>query len=122
MALATASTGIVCALLLVYLAAYAHVTQLGILQSQAQAQLHQNRLRGELLQAKRNALESPHAIIEAAAAQGMTPRGSTPIDYIAARPVQNVSTQNGAEMASNGTQGSSSGTTEDSRAAASLDH
>lgn len=128
MGLATASTAIACALLLVYLAAYAHVTQLGIEQAQAQAGLHRDQVRSELLMAQRNALESPQRIVAAAAAQGMTPRGSTPINYIAARSVESGMRQPGAkaqiggEMASDWDQGSSGGTTEDSSTAASFHH
>ena len=139
MGLATASTAVVCALLLLYLAAYAHVTQLGIQQSQARVQLRQNQIRNELLQAERNSLESPQRIVAAAAAQGMTPRGATPIDYVAAQPaaVPQATTQyeavqdgaglagakqNDVEMASDWDQGSKSGTTEDSRPAASFHH
>jgi cell division protein FtsL len=120
MGLATACTGIVCALLLLYLAAYAHVTQLGIEQAQARGQLRQNQVRSELLQAERNSLESPQRIIAAAMAQGMTARGGTPVNYITAN--QNDVQQNGAEFASDSDQGSRSGTTEDSSSAASLHH
>ena len=122
MGLATACTAVVCALLLLYLAAYAHVTQLGIEESQARAVLRQNQVRNELLQAERNTLESPQRITAAAVAQGMIPRGSTPIDYVAARPEPTEAAQSGAEMASNSDQGNSVGTTETAGAAASFNH
>ena len=125
MGLATACTGLVCALLLLYLAAYANVTQLGIQQAQARTQLRQNQIRSELLQAERNSLESPQRIVAAATAQGMTPRGATPVDYVTTKQnsvEQNGTGQNGAEIASDWDQGSSVGTTEDSSAAAPFSH
>ena len=122
MGLAMTCTAVVCALLLLYLAAYAHVTQLGIEQSQARGQLRQNQNRNEMLQAERNSLESPQRIVAAAAAQGMMPRGATPINYVAARPAHREAGQNGVEIASDWDQGSNVGTTEDSRAAASFHH
>jgi len=85
MGLATTCTAVVCALLLLYLAAYAQVTQLGIAQASARTELHRNQLRSELLQAERNALESPQRIIAATAVQGMVPRGRTPVNYIRSR-------------------------------------
>ena len=125
MGFATACTAVVCALLLLYLAAYAHVTQLGIEQAHARGQLHQNQLRSELLQAERNSLESPQRIVAAAVAQGMTPRGATPVNYVAAAQTGAAHSdmkQDSASLASDWDQGSNGGTTEDSRAAASLSH
>ncbi len=84
MGVATTCTAVVCGLLLLYLAAYAHVTRLGIDQSQARAHLRDNRLRNEMLRAERDRLQSPQHVISAATAQGMTPRGATPVEYIAA--------------------------------------
>ena len=104
MGIATACTAVACALLLLYLAAYAQVTQLGIAQAAARTELHRNQMRRQLLEAERDSLESPQRIEAAAAAEGMVPRGRTPINYIAA-------------------QGNSTGgTTEDSRTAASFGH
>ncbi len=125
MGLATACTAVACALLLVYLAAYAHVTQLGIAQASARTLLHQNQVRNELLQAERNALECPQRIEAAAAAQGMTPRGATPVNYVTAQKeyvTAQKETQLGAESAAGWEQGSGSGTTENSGAAASGSH
>ena len=48
MGLATVCTAVVCGLLLLYLAAYAHVTRLGIDQANARAQLRQSRLKNEM--------------------------------------------------------------------------
>ena len=109
MGIATTCTAVVCALLLLYLAAYAQVTQLGIAQSGARMELRHNRMRRELLEAERNSLESPQRIMAAAAAEGMAPRGRTPVNYIAA--------QDGTAQGN-----STGGTTEDSRAAASFGH
>lgn len=117
MGLATGCTAVVCALLLLYLAAYAHVTQLGIAQAQARTHLRQNQIRSALLQAQRNALESPQRIEAAAAAQGMTQRGFAPVSYI---PAQTAETQAGKEP--DWEQESRSDTTENSGAAASRGH
>ena len=125
MGLATVCTAVASALLLVYLAAYAHVTQLGIAQAQARTQLHQNQIRNELLQAERNSLECPQRIETAALAQGMTPRGATPVNYVAVprepRTKSDITGQPGAS-APGWEQRSSGGTTEDSGAAASGHH
>ncbi len=134
MGLATVCTAVACALLLVYLAAYAHVTQLGIAQATARTQLHQNQIRNELLQAERNSLECPQRIETAATVLGMTPRGATPVNYIPAQKIvaaqqeteqetrSDVKTQPGAEAAAGGEQGNNGGTTKDSGAAASGNH
>lgn len=82
MGAATACTAVVCGLLLLYLAAYAHVTRLGIDQAQARVRLRQTQLRNEMLRAQCDGLQSPQRILTAAQAQGMTPRGSVPINYI----------------------------------------
>ena len=134
MGLATVCTAVACALLLVYLAAYARVTQLGITQSAARTQLHQNQIRNELLQAERNSLECPQRIEAAAVAQGMAPRGATPVDYVTARKSVAAQTEAKSDAVTSGMigqtgatgpgweQGSRGGTTEDSGAAASGDH
>lgn len=118
MGVATACTAVVCALLLLYLAAYAQVTQLGIDQSTARTELHRNQMRRQLLEAERNALESPQRITAAAIAEGMVPRGRTSVDYIAARPAD----YGAARPAENAQRNRIGGTTEDSRAAAPLGH
>ncbi len=127
MGLATACTGLVCALLLLYLAAYAHVTQLGIDQAQARAQLRQNQLRNALLQAERNSLECPQRIEAAAAAQGMTPRGATPVNYVTAQKESQkeyVTAQKETRpgSAADREREKSGGTSKDSGAAAFRDH
>ena len=70
MGAATTCTAVVCGLLLLYLAAYAHVTQLGIEQSRALAQLRDNRVRNEMLRAKCDQLQSPQYIIPCRIAAG----------------------------------------------------
>ncbi len=118
MGIATTCTAVVCTLLLLYLAAYARVTQLGIAQASARGHLHQAQLRNELLSAERNSLESPQRIVAAATAEGMTPRGATPVNYISAQ-----KQYDGGKTASDWDQGNSSGgTTENSGAAASWGH
>ena len=85
MGLATTCTAIVCGLLLLYLAAYAHVSRLGYDQAQARTQLRQNQLENESLRAERDRLQSRRYVIQEATALGMTPRGSIPVSYITAR-------------------------------------
>ena len=85
MGLATTCTAIVCGLLLLYLAAYAHVSQLGYDQAEARVQLRQNQLQNESLRAERDHLQSRRHVIQEALALGMMPRGETPIRYISAR-------------------------------------
>lgn len=86
MGLATTCTAIVCGLLLLYLAAYAHVSQLGYDQAEARTRLRQYQLQNESLRAERDRLQSRRHVIQEALALGMTPRGATPISYITARP------------------------------------
>jgi len=88
MGLATTCTAIVCGLLVLYLAAYAHVSQLGYDQAQARTQLRQNQLQNESLRAERDRLQSRHHVIQEALVLGMTPRGETPVTYINARPAR----------------------------------
>jgi len=120
MGLATTSTAVVCALLLLYLAAYAHVTQLGIEQAQARLQLRRNQVQNEMLQSERDRLESPQRVIAAATAGGMMPRGATPVNYIRAAPPREP--QDGTRVAADnapadGEQGPSGGTTADNNSA-----
>ncbi len=123
MGIATVCTAIVCALLLLYLAAYAQVTQLGIAQSEARKDLRHNQMRRQLLEAERNSLESPQRIEAAAAAEGMTPRGRTPVNYIAALPkARSVQEETQETQEANAQGNSTGGTTKDSRAAASFSH
>ena len=136
MGLASACTTVVCGLLLLYLAAYAHVTRLGIDQANARVQLRRNLMQNEMLQAERDRLQSPPRVVAAAMALGMTERGSVPIEYLsptASLPeikseVSEVkSEENGgaARFASFGggaDQGTYGGTTADGSTAASLHH
>lgn len=84
MGLATTCTAIVCGLLLLYLAAYAHVSQLGYDQAEARTLLRRNQLQNESLRAERDRLQSRRRVLQAALALGMTPRGATPISYVTA--------------------------------------
>lgn len=131
MGLATTCTAIVCGLLLLYLAAYAHVSQLGYDQAQARTQLRQNLLVNENLRAERDRLQSRHFVIQEAAALGMMPRGSTPIRYIPAPASRHgqegllktqISRTEDAKMASVGEQGINGGTTADNYQQPSFDH
>ena len=84
MGLATTCTAVVCGLLLLYLAAYAQVTRLGIAQAEARVSLRQNRLQNEMLRAERDRLQSPATVIARATALGMTPRAGGRVDYLPA--------------------------------------
>ena len=86
MGLATVCTAVVCGLLLLYLAAYAQVTRLGIAQAEARVTLRQNRLQNEMLRAERDRLQSPASVIARATALGMTPRGASRVDYLPVTP------------------------------------
>ena len=124
MGLATVCTAVVCGLLLLYLAAYAHVTRLGIDQANARGQLRRNQLQNEMLQAERDRLQSPHRVIAAATALGMTERGSTPVEYISTAflPAKNGGADRIASVGEGADQGTNGGTTADSSTAASFDH
>jgi len=82
MGMATTCTAVVCGLLLVYLAAYARVTRLGIDQAEAHTLLVRRQLQNEMLRAERDRLQSPQRVVAAATALGMTPRGATRVNYI----------------------------------------
>jgi len=86
MGMATTCTAVVCGLLLVYLAAYARVTRLGIDQAEARTLLVRRQLQNEMLRAERDRLQSPQRVIAAATALGMTSRGATRVNYIPAHP------------------------------------
>lgn len=124
MGLATASTAVVCGLLLLYLAAYAHVTQLGIDQADARGQLRRCQLQNEMLQAERNRLQSPQRVIAAAIAAGMTVRGSTQVEYVSTSslPVNNGGVGRLESVGSLADQEIHGGTTADGSTAASFDH
>lgn len=70
--MAVACVVIVCGLLVVYLAAYAHITLLGIDQAQMRTSLKQKRNENETLKATLAALQSPDHVTAAALAMGMT--------------------------------------------------
>jgi len=131
MGLATTCTAIVCGLLLLYLAAYAHVSQLGYDQAEARVQLRHNQLQNESLRAERDHLQSRRLVIQEALALGMMPRGATPISYITAcAPRRAPGTSNtamktateGAEAAPDGEQGINGDTTASSDKQPSLGH
>ncbi len=82
MSLAMTCTACICGLLILYLAAYARITTLGIAQSHQRMLLRQATLENETLKAECAALQSPHRIIAAVTAQGMT-RDTPPATYIA---------------------------------------
>ena len=134
MGLATTSTAVVCGLLLLYLAAYAHVTRLGIDQADARGQLRRNQLQNEMLRAERDHLQSPQWVIPQALSHGMTVRGSTPVEYVvstASLPGKNLPGKNGgadriaslnSSLGDGADQGTHGGTTADSSTAASFNH
>jgi cell division protein FtsL len=72
LALAVAVTTLMCGVLVIYLAAYAHVTWLGMEQAQAREQLTLAIRENHRLQMNLADLKDPAHIIAAAKAQGMT--------------------------------------------------
>ena len=136
MGLASVCTAVVCSLLLLYLAAYAHVTRLGIDQANARGQLRRNLMQNEMLQAERDRLQSPPRVVAAAMALGMTERGSVPIEYLshtaslpeiksevpAVKSEENGGAARFASFGGGADQGTYGGTTADGSTAASLHH
>lgn len=110
----------ICGLLVVYLAAYARVTLLGIDQAQMRSVLRQKRLDNETLKAQLADLQSPDRIAAGAARIGLT-RDAKRIDYIkppspqpqlkTADAYDNTATTAGGSMADS--QGTDSGPTSD---------
>lgn len=90
--MAISCTVIVCALLVVYLAAYAHVTMLGMGQAKLRTELRQKRLENEKLKAALAVSLNPDLVAKNAAELGMT-RDHRRVDYIAAPP-----TEDGAKL------------------------
>lgn len=84
LALAVTGTIVVCGLLVLYLAAYAHVSDLGMEQSRRQREWRAARQQNELLRARLAVLQNPKSIARAARAQGMA-QGASRVDYLAAR-------------------------------------
>ncbi len=80
--MAVTCTVLVCTLLVLYLAAYAHITSLGINQAQMRTVLRQKRLENETLKATLAGLQNPDHVAAFALAKGMT-RDPRRIDYIA---------------------------------------
>lgn len=80
--MAVTCTAVVCTLLVLYLAAYAHITQLGINQSQMRTALRQKRLDNETLKSTLAGLRNPDHVAAFALAKGMT-RDPRRVDYIA---------------------------------------
>ena len=83
--MAVTCTAVVCALLVLYLAAYAHITSLGINQAAMRTALRQKRLENETLKATLAGLQNPDHVAAFALAKGMT-RDPRRIDYIAPPP------------------------------------
>lgn len=78
---AAACTMIFCAVLVIYLAAYARVTNLGLSQSHARVELRALSQQNQILRAKLASMQSPDDIVKHAALLGMTP-GTRPVCYI----------------------------------------
>lgn len=91
--MAISCTVIVCALLVVYLAAYAHVATLGMGQAKLRTELRQKRLENEKLKAALAASLNPDRIAARAALIGMT-RDHRRVDYIAPSPAE----EDGAQL------------------------
>lgn len=105
MGLATTCTAVVCGLMLLYLAAYAHVSQLGYAQANARVKFRQLQFQNESLRAERDRLQSRRYVIQEAVALGMRPRGETPIHYITARPARTGQSRRDARLGDAGTGG-----------------
>jgi len=87
--MAVTCTAVVCALLVLYLAAYAHITFLGINQATMRTALREKRLENETLKATLASLQNPDHVAAFALAKGMT-RDPRRIDYIAPPPAAPV--------------------------------
>ena len=72
---------VVCGLLVLYLAAYAHLTMLGIEQSKAQHALREKWQQNQMLRAQEAALKNPDRIAARAVRLGLT-KDSSRVDYI----------------------------------------
>lgn len=83
--MAISCTAVVCALLVMYLAAYAHISLLGDEQAQMRTTLRQKRLENEQLRDTLALLQSPDHVSAAAVTLGMT-RDPSRVDYIAPAP------------------------------------
>ena len=117
---AVAGTALMCAVLVIYLAAYAHVSQLGLEQSRSNAQLRQARLLNDELEADLTRLQSPARIAAAAQAMGMT-AGAKHVTYLSAQDTAAWTADGGSADGQN-TQVANSGTATDGSAAAAFDH
>ena len=117
---AVVGTALMCAVLVIYLAAYAHVSQLGLEQARARAQLRQARLLNDQLEAQVARLQSPTRVAAAAQAMGMAP-ASTPVTYIFGSDTAARTADSGSRDGRN-TQVANSGTSADGDTAAALDH
>lgn len=84
---AISCTVIVCTLLVIYLAAYAHVTLLGMGQATLRRELREKRLENETLKADLAVALNPNRVASDAAALGMK-RDYRRVDYIAPPPRQ----------------------------------
>lgn len=80
--MAISCTVVVCTLLVLYLAAYAHVALLGIDQAKMRTQLREKRLQNEMYRAQVADLQNPDRVAAAATALGLT-REHKRVDYIA---------------------------------------
>jgi len=81
-AAAVICTSVVCALLVVYLTAYAQVSSLGIQMSKARVELRKQRLLGETLRAQVARAASPDRIAAAAVKNGMVLEHTQQICYV----------------------------------------
>ena len=117
---AVAGTALMCAVLLVYLAAYAHISQLGLEQSRARAQLRMARQENDVLQAQLAGLQNPAHIVASALKMGMT-AGTGHATYLFVRGAA-ARTADGGNGDGQGFQGTNGGTSADGNTAATLDH
>ncbi len=115
---AVAATTLMCAVLVIYLAAYAHVSQLGLDQARARVALRQARLDNDILQAKLARLQSPSRIAAAAHGLGMT-ADTRPATYLSA---QDTAAQTADDGDTQNIQVANGGTSADGNATATFGH
>lgn len=101
--LAVASTSLFCFLLVVYLAAYANVTSLGIQQAQVTKALRGARQQNEILRAELAAARSPQHIVASAQMQGMVPSTGRACYVTAPSVTASTQTHSRYQVASDGT-------------------
>ena len=116
LAFAVAGCSLMCAVLVIYLAAYAHVCQLGLEQSRARADLRVARQKNDVLQAELARLQCPARVAARAEKMGMT-LGGRHATYLSMQDTADADDGSGR-----GLQGMNGGTSADGGTSAAFDH